>query len=120
MVRHPVILRLKFLALILGVAISGGCGRPTGRPSAGENQDPNRVLAKIGNEDFTAAQFEVFLRERFPESTSPIPRNDSLLSELLDRAIDERLLLEAARQHHVTASDQDVQEFLANGALMQG
>jgi peptidyl-prolyl cis-trans isomerase C len=113
------ILPLELLVLVLGMAIAGGCRRPSGRPSAGENLDPNRTLANIGNEDFTAAQFEVFLQERFPESTTPIHRNDGVLSELLDRAIDERLLLQAARQHQVTASDRDVQDLLANNALMQ-
>jgi peptidyl-prolyl cis-trans isomerase C len=115
---HFRILTPEVLLLLLGMAIAGGCGRPSGRPSASQNLDPNRILAKIGNEDFTAAQFEVFLQERFPESTSPNHPNDGVLSELLDRAIDERLVLHAARQHQVTASDRDVQDFLANSALL--
>lgn len=116
--RHFRILPPEVLLLVLGLAITWGCGRPSSRPSASQNLDPNRTLAKVGNEDFTAAQFEVFLQERFPESTSPNHPNDGVLSELLDRAIDERIVLQAARHHQVTASDQDVQDFLTNSALL--
>ncbi|MBZ5552352.1 MAG: peptidylprolyl isomerase [Acidobacteriia bacterium] len=120
MAPHLRIRPLEIMVLALGMAIAGGCRAPSAGPSGGDNRDPNRTLARIGNEDFSAAQFEVYLQERFPESTSPLPRNDGVLSGLLDRAIDERLLLQAARHRQVTASDQDVQEFLANSALVPG
>jgi peptidyl-prolyl cis-trans isomerase C len=106
--------------LILGMVCAVACRKPADRPSPRDDRDSTRTLARIGREDFSAAQFEVFLLERFPESASPIPRNDAVLSELLDHAINERLLLLAARQHQVTVSDGDVQEYLANSALVQG
>jgi peptidyl-prolyl cis-trans isomerase C len=116
--RHP--LGLILLVLFMGMKLAVGCGKTPDRPSQREDRDSTRTLAKIGKEEFTAAQFESFLHERFPESTSPLPRNDAVLSELLDRAIDERLLLLGARQHQVTVSDRDVQEYLANSDLVQG
>ena len=110
----------RFLLLFMGMVCAAACGRPSDRSTQHEDRDSTRTLVKIGQEDFSAAQFEVFLLERFPESTSPLPRNDSVLSELLDRAIDERLLLHAARQHQMTIPDRDVQEYLSNGSLVQG
>ncbi len=106
---------LPFLLVIL----LGGCGqRPSGSsPDARDN--PQRVLVKIGDEDLTAGQFHAFLEEHFPESSNPIPRNDQVLSELLDRAINERLLIQAARQKNIQVSDADVQEYLTNSSLIQ-
>lgn len=81
--------------------------------------DPRRIVATIGSERYSAAQLEVFLQERFPESSKPLPHNDGVLSELLDRAIDERLLLQAARSRSMTVEDQEVKEYLSNSSMIE-
>jgi peptidyl-prolyl cis-trans isomerase C len=105
--------------LCLAMLAPAGCERRVDSPAPNSPMDPHRTLAKIGAEDFTAAQFDAFLRERFPESSGPIPHNDQVLSALLDSAVNERLLLQAARQQGMSVSDKEVQEYLANSALMQ-
>lgn len=110
---------LALLTLSMELMVTAGCGKPSVQPQPGEGQSSNRSLVRIGNEDYTASQFEAFLHERFPESTIPLPRNDRVLSELLDRAINERLLLQAAREHQITVPDREVQEYLTNAEIIQ-
>ncbi len=114
-------LRVTFqvsLGILFLLVSAGGCGKA---PSSSErlSKDPNRTLAKIGDEIYTAAEFNDFLLERFPEASTPIPHNNEVLSDLFDQAINERLLLAAARAHGITISDKEVEEYLANSALIQ-
>lgn len=117
--RHRISGLLRFFALSFTLLVLIGCEKKNNAPAPHEPPAPNRTLAKVGNEDFTQSQFDVFLRERFPESSNPIPKNDRVLSELLDRAINERLFLQAAEQRQLTVADRDIQEYLANSALIQ-
>ena len=116
---HRLSCQILLSVLLLSTIAWVGCSPRSGSSGKGNALDPNRTIVQIGAENYTAAQFDDFLRERFPETTNPIPRNDEVMSELLDRAINERLLLQEARQQGVTVSDKDVQEYLSNSSLIQ-
>lgn len=116
---HRVLSALLCGALLLAMLAGAGCAHRSGSPGSGQALDPHRTLVKIGAESYTAAQFDAFLRERFPETSGPIPHNDEVMSELLDRAINERLLIQEAQKQGITVSDKDVREYLTNSSLIQ-
>jgi peptidyl-prolyl cis-trans isomerase C len=94
-----------------------GCRGASITPNPTAPGSPETALARIGEEALTRGQFQDFLEERFPESSNPIPQNDRVLSELLDEAVNDRLVLQEAARQGLMVSDKEVQEYLSNTAV---
>jgi peptidyl-prolyl cis-trans isomerase C len=110
---------LRFLLLASVLLTFGGCNRGVPSDTASTPRPKGQLLVKIGSEEYVQSQFDAFLKERFPETSNPISNNNRVLSELLDEAINERLMLQAAAEKQITATDREVQEYLTNSSLVQ-
>jgi parvulin-like peptidyl-prolyl isomerase len=97
------------LALLASPAFHTACGRGEGgRPAGGD------VIAEIGGEPISRPQFDAYLEEALPAagaegSEEPTPE---LLSRLLDRFLDEELVLREARLKGVAVSEREVTDAL--------
>ena len=68
----------------------------------------------IEGSEFSNADFRAYLRSAGGEDADNLP--DESLSRLFDRFVDERILLEAARQRNILLSEDEKREYLARMA----
>lgn len=110
---------IKYLALFLGVAASlaaSACGReeketPVSRIGrlARTTLKPAPVL-KVESREYTNDDFRAYLRSMGNDDSRGLPPES--LSRLFDRFVDEKILLEAARQRNITLTDEEKRDYL--------
>lgn len=114
------ILRLlpKVLPVLVVLCVSiAACGRSADEgpgPRDGETAlgllDRGPIL-KVEGLEFTNSDFRAYLEAAGGEDAASLP--DESLSRLFDRFVDERILLEAARQRNISLSEDEKREYLA-------
>lgn len=71
--------------------------------------ESERVVVKIGDDDWSAAQLERYFELNLPAASDS---DDQIKSRLLDRWIDERLVLREARARELRIADQDLDDMI--------
>jgi len=101
-------------AMVLGLA---GCGRdekgtPVSRiTSFVQGKFHSGPVLKVESADFTNADFRAYLRAMGTDETKNLPPES--LSRLFDRFVDEKILLEAAKQRGITLTWDEKKNYLA-------
>jgi parvulin-like peptidyl-prolyl isomerase len=108
------------LALIAAAALclaAAACGRGGDESSeARDAQAPARRLDKgpvlvVEGVEFSNSDFRAYLGSAGVEADANLP--DESLSRLFDRFVDERILLQAARERNISLSEDEKREYLA-------
>jgi parvulin-like peptidyl-prolyl isomerase len=106
-------------ALLLAVlwvafcAVACGSKKPAGKaPSAGGKAAPDegRIVLRVGAISYPASDFSRYVRETVGGSVQEL--DAVTLSNLFDRFVDDKILLQAAVEHGVTLSAEEKQAYL--------
>jgi len=105
---------------ILGLLLAAACGREEGQgpvsrvASLVENKLRGRPVLRVEKSEFVNADFRAYL-EATSGGAKGLPAES--LSRLFDRFVDEKILLEAARERGISLSEDEKKEYVARLAI---
>jgi parvulin-like peptidyl-prolyl isomerase len=112
----------KRIALIASIALlaTAGCGRDEGRGPVSrvaglvQSKLRGRPVLRVEKSEYFNADFRAYLEATGADPKGLAPES---LSRLYDRFVDEKVLLEAARERGITLTEDEKREYLAKRAV---
>jgi len=108
-----------FLGLAVCLTLFSSCGHKEPPPaastekqaSADDLQNKNAVILRVGETYYLNADFDAYIRRIMGASQDKLTPES--LSRLFDRFVEDKLLLEAARRHGITLTDEEKNRYQA-------